>query len=455
MKLSPKLYSKALFSILFLAAFLFSNAKVFADWHMYEQEIGVKPIEVYHSENSHKTYVLCAGDESENPSIWSKDINGNFQKLADIDSDFAPHPLGFHPAYHNNLAFYPSDTSVQVYDLNTGMKVKQYDFNGSVFGCDYRDGKLFVSIRDYPEGGWVADSNFVAVFDVENETVEKTMRVGDNVGCVEVFRGYQGKDWLAILCEGTFGANDSKMFFVDLSEEKYNIVDTLELEGDTGFDIIDGSEIMNRIYAVMNGSHEIVKITSEYRNIESRFPLPTEGYNGPRKGDIYGGGFASPELTISTYSQNVYLLNATTGSIIDSLETPGWSEGIAVSNDFAIYTSMIYKPDYSYEPDNLIITYQSSLSVDEKNAEFGAKLYPNPAIGETKIEAEFSAGVAHVEIEIVNSIGEIVYRNIKSNFAGDIFETSISPSALGLNAGAYIVRLRKGSETKRVKLIVE
>jgi hypothetical protein len=214
------------------------------------------------------------------------------------------------------------------------------------------DGKeialMYSSKKDY-----VSPGEFT-IFSLANKTVLFSTYIGINPQHILAFPESQTL-MCAILCEGTFGSNDSKIFFVlKPNSNNPNIsIDSIDI-GDTGNYLAESNGIL---LAVMNGSHEITAINLEDRTLIGKFPVGTSGYNGPREAVIDPSGI----VFVSTYNSDIRKGLLSNGTLEGILDPKGKPEGIALING-ALWVANAYKSG-SYDYDSTITIMEQPVGI--------------------------------------------------------------------------------------------
>jgi hypothetical protein len=132
-----------------------------------------------------------------------------------------------------------------------------------------------------------------------------------------------------ILNEGSYGANNSSLYYMDWKQDTLNNSDIYLMQnqqqlGDVGQDIIAAN---GNIYVTLNGSNYIAKLNS-YGMEKARFSFNEYSNLGSIRYVVESDGF----LYVSSYGGYVSKINATSMEYVDSVKVGANPEGIAEAN---------------------------------------------------------------------------------------------------------------------------
>jgi hypothetical protein len=360
---------KKTMKFLFLLLFCFCSSSSIIHSQYSSIGVGHQPLSIF-QQNVDTVHVFCNG------------IDKNFDGICQLDSGDVPATWWQFDAYTKALKgisvmergyfdfpFRNAITKQNMYCSRTN-KIEQYDLStrqlidSSIVQLDnpslkitaitalQNDGKeialMYSSKKDY-----VSPGEFT-IFSLANKTVLFSTYIGINPQHILAFPESQTL-MCAILCEGTFGSNDSKIFFVlKPNSNNPNIsIDSIDI-GDTGNYLAESNGIL---LAVMNGSHEITAINLEDRTLIGKFPVGTSGYNGPREAVIDPSGI----VFVSTYNSDIRKGLLSNGTLEGILDPKGKPEGIALING-ALWVANAYKSG-SYDYDSTITIMEQPVGI--------------------------------------------------------------------------------------------
>ena len=94
------------------------------------------------------------------------------------------------------------------------------------------------------------------------------------------------------------------------------------------------------------------------------------------------------------------------------------------------------------------VTVETCIGIDEKDAAASWAVYPNPTWGEIALDISSAIG-KDVTVEILNLLGETVYRQTKLNETGTL-TVDLSENATGV----YYVKISSEENVKTVRLVL-
>ncbi len=463
-----------IFSLMLLPIILFSSS-----YHLYkEYEVGKYPISIIYDEQS-GYHVYCDRYDSnfngiyepelgETKSSWwgisSPQSDNEAQLLKEFDWEFTTGfstGCGLRPAIQDGIIYFNTTTGVYPYRLSNAELIE----DGIVpIGCNavsIFENKMYLSVRHIPDGEYVADTNYVIVYDMQNKVVTDTLPAIANVQQVLCFakNTFNYDYYLLVLNEGFMGGNDSKLQVYKILENSYELVKVIDL-GDTGNNMIyDG---VGNIYVAMNMSHQIQVISTDSFAISKSVPVPTSGYDGPRQiykfekeniplkqknNDPNAQKSDTPFMyCVSTYGGNVYIYSDE--DLIDSVETTGKLEGVLSEPFSGIGVTNAFQKG-TYTADNRVSFYTSYTSVEDNvldNSLFN--VYPNPASNFINISSKESL----IEnIELISLQGNTVFQkqlNKENSY-------KISLESLNLPNGLYFLKILSGNAISNYPVIIK
>ncbi len=179
-----------------------------------------------------------------------------------------------HPALDRatGLMFVGVGDSVWAFTSRTQVRGTEPVFVGSheAIGYDERSAVLLISQRPS-----FTDPGSVVVIDLLNKG-QTTVGVDVNPQMFDFYRTANNDLVGIVLCEGTFGAADGSIVFLDAAG-----VTSLAVGDTPNHLLVDDNT--NTAYVVLNGSHEIAVIDLDTRTITARWSTGTSGFDGPRE----------------------------------------------------------------------------------------------------------------------------------------------------------------------------
>jgi hypothetical protein len=363
--------------------------------------------------------------------IMSGNLNGTLLKELDFAS--LPFPTRIAIDNTNSFLYYPNGLIINKLLLETGDVITSFNpFQNIELPSDayiasvyHNNGYLFLSLRGTNFNSFyiVRESDSQIVFETATEAnPQQSLVVGK---------------YLFILCEGSFGQNDSKLWVYELrsfDETSFEIAFVKDIEiGDTGNHLaLAGS---NTLIITMNGSHQIHLLNVNDLTIEKTIQLPTTSYNGPRESGVIGDSI----IVTTAYDGNLYIFNFD-GNQIGSINTTDKLEGVYTyifpnpnMNYYIVAASSPFHPDYT--SNDKVYVFLNFSDVAETNRISEINPYPNPANDFVKI----SLG-SELDQEFTLSIFDGIGNKIKDfhfHFAGSEILIPVND----LPTGYYIARL--------------
>lgn len=251
-------------------------------------------------------------------------------------------------------------------------------------------------------------------------------------------------DNAAILCEGTFGVENS---FLQLND---GLTSTDLLLGKAGNHIFYEGKGHDSMYVTVNGSHKIVIVDLRKSEIVKEIPTGTEkdDYNGPRESAIIG-----KTLFVTTYNSDVREFNIETGAMTGILDSKGKPEGLSVINGKLWVANAYLSKSYSYG--NTVAVFDFPLAVEEYFTENKNIVFPNPARTSTTISTTFNGQVnTPVQVEVYSVSGIKLFS--ATSFLGSNGEVSytLPIEENNFSTGTYFVRLSANNKVQTSRLTV-
>ncbi|MCX7908307.1 MAG: T9SS type A sorting domain-containing protein [Ignavibacteria bacterium] len=305
-------------------------------------------------------------------------MNGNFTGSLLTELDFGSLPFPTRIAIDNigNFAYIPNKLTISKILLESGDIITTINPfsklnlppDAYISSVDFVNGYLFLSVRakNYNNFFIVKESTLDIIFETATEpNPQQSVVVGN---------------YLFILCEGTLGQNNSKLWVYEIkSFDQWEIAFVKEFEiGDTGNHLRKVGN--DKLLITMNGSHQIHILNVTTLQIEKTIQLPTSGYDGPRESGIIG----DKTIVTTAYDGNLYIFD-TNGNQLGRISIANKLEGIFTytfpnpnMNFSIVVATSPFLPNY--QPNDKIYLFVNFLSNVENNIFLNNfKIFPNPA----------------------------------------------------------------------------
>jgi hypothetical protein len=331
----------------------------------------------------------------------------------------------------NRIAIYNTETQAVINDSTTIVP----DSLGQIYAVTLDSDNMILSCRS----SFDKPGTLVIMY---RDTVEGILPTHVNPQQSVFYRSTLGKIGLAVLNEGSFGANNSTVHLTGGTTDTTNV--TIPL-GDGGNHIFYEGLGHDSMYVTVNGSHKIVIVDLVKKEIVKTIPTGTTGYNGPRESAVIGD-----KLFVSTYNSDVREFDITTGALVATLNSKGKPEGLTVING-KLWVANAFGSG-SYTPDSTIAILESSLAVEEYFTESKNIVFPNPAITSATISTSFSGQAnAPVAIELYSLTGTKLFSI--STTSGSNGEVNFALPLQDVSAGTYFVRVISGTMVQVTRLM--
>ena len=319
----------------------------------------------------------------------------------------------------------------------------------------------YLSIRIYgnPENPYSPTENQVLIYNTETKEVEDTIKTqATNVQqTLPYFNEQTNENLLAVLCEGEQNKGSAVEFY-NLSTKE--LKKSIEL-GNTGnfllFSMLEyklgGNNTIKLplLTVVINGEHKVQVIDANtlstdipifaLAGIPTEYPIPTEGYNGPRelatnsKAEFYVTAYDGKIYKFSpvkTGAQATEIVVANEG-VPESITAPENPDN-ATKVEFAF--TNIYKGVGTYTPnDEVVVVYQNDGSIN--STQETASLFPNPIKNKAIVNIPTSLGET-INVEVLDLLGNKIQIIENVNVSNNSFELDINEN---LSTGYYVLNL--------------
>ena len=399
-------------------------------------------------------YIIDPGDEA--PSWWRLKINPTdpnlmFELTKIHTFEFSTIGWPFRPAIdeQNRVIYISQGSSVSAYNYDNGELITQNVVSISAAGLSIAYGKLFISERVWADG-----SGRVLVYDLTQKIITDTIPA---YAYVQQTIPY-GNNMLAILNEGNFGSNDSKIYFVKINETDFEQQAIVDVGGSANHILIHGDSL----FVTNNASVRINVIDLNTYSIVDSILFSMDSWSGPRE------SFYSTDenlLYTSTYSGTLYISDPSTMKIVDSLPELGKADGIAVNQiisgtNCVVITNPLNQ--FAYWTDSTITIYIKAVNgVNDKSvSSTKSYIYPNPVNLSSQINIASQLNFKdNYEIRIVDESGNTCATIYNINLLLSL--DSILPSILtidlkpyNLAQGTYFIIIQNEKESQVVKFCV-
>jgi hypothetical protein len=255
-----------------------------------------------------------------------------------------------------------------------------------------------------------------------------------------------------VLCEGTFGQNNSVVQFLRPGEARI-----VPVGGTGNFLLLSGDTLL----VVANGSHELYLLDAGTGLWLSRLPISvgTSGFGGPREAVLLYLPNGQATALVSTYSRDVRWIDLASGEVLQILPTQGLAEGMALRrlrDTLELWVVQPFTP--AYAPESTVTVYRLPLPVSVEEPAMALQqpqLFPMP-VSEGPVLLRWRvpelAGVS-AAVELFSGDGRCWARWTVPCREGMV-EALLPISRRLLPAGVYSVRVRVGAHTAHVPVVV-
>jgi hypothetical protein len=442
---------KTLFSTLCLASLLLSSAAYAQRQPDKLINVGVQPLAVM-PDSSGNIHVLCNGADNNFNGIFEADSGdirpswyvldhktGNVLRSRTLDH-YLQFPL--RAGIAANLLVLPNGKKVEVYNAATQQLIDSALFTmPDSLGTITAVTPVTVSNKNEIAGLMISSrKNFTSPGYFSLLSEKGSLRYIFPVGINPQHSVTAGQDEnmiLAVICEGAFGAGNSKVYVFFPPEMGNNpVIDSFDV-GDTGNYLVVAD---NLLLAISNGSHKIVAYDLDLRRVLGEFPTGTTGFDGPREGVVIP---SEAQLYLTTYSSDLRIGSILDGSQKGAWNTKGKPEGIVYSNN-AIWVANAYKSG--------AYTYDSTVAMFSMNTS-SVQEYMNNATGQgIMIQSQNEAVTVHAiaagnlnmpEFQVMDIRGNCIAKapaTISTNAMGAQVLQATLPMQ-GNSTGLYMVQL--------------
>lgn len=420
-------------------------------------KVGQQPLAIIPVGNT--VHVFCNGNDMNFNSIYepdSGDVAASWWVLdtqtrtvikhREFTDRYLPFPLRIDMDRSQSSFFIPTNNRVSIFSTATQASEKDTavvlpDSLGQIYALSTEsssNGMLISCRSSFDKPGYL-------VF-FENGKIQGTIPTLVNPQQTVFYRtstGTQNRIGNAVLNEGGFGAANSTIQLYGDKKEDSVVVNILI--GDGGNHIFYAGNGHDSMFVTVNGSHKVVIIDLNKKEIVKSIPTLTTGFNGPRESVVIGD-----KLFVTTYNSDVREFDITTGALVATLNSKGKPEGLTVING-KLWVANAFGSG-SYTPDSTIAILESSLAVEEYFTENKNMVFPNPAIASASISTSFSGQAnAPVAIELYSLTGTKLFSI--STTSGSNGEVNYALPLQDVSAGTYFVRVISGTMVQVTRLM--
>jgi DNA-binding beta-propeller fold protein YncE len=375
---------------------------------------GFQPLSIHQVADT--VHVFCNGNDidfdgiyepnnGELPASWLKyhAKSGNLIARRDVTHTYFSIP--FRPAFTNSNFYNPNGNSIEVYDMTsqqlidsailtlpnpqstiTALCVLSLNLNG--------EEKTVIAMSH--KTSFTQNGSF-GLYSIADKKIIAETEVGVNPQMIKAFRNLLGEVEFAILCEGTFGGKNSKLYRLlptpnsgfPFKTEFYDL-------GDTGNYFIIQDQLA---LTVMNGSHEIIPINLATNTVLPGYPAGTTGYDGPREIVLDS---TTNRVFVSTYASDIRIGSFISGDVLGILEPAGKPEGLAII-DGKLWACNAFKKG-EYAPDSTIAIFDIGLTSVQEKKDSHISITLKQGICTIISEENF----AHADIRVIDAHGKVV-----------------------------------------------
>jgi hypothetical protein len=313
-------------------------------------EVGMQPSKVYYDNVNGLFHVFCLGAdnnyngvkdvEDESPSWWVVDRDDIENPEKKIEFEFGYMGFPFRPCFdiESRELIFSQGGKIKIYNIDNFSFVREAgDYYASAISK--KGDLLALSLNtEYMNNGELLIYNYKT-----NEEIG-SLRTGLNVQ-QSIFYKQGNKDMLAVISEG-LGNMDAVLQIAEINGDSIKIVKEYEGLGNTAnYMAINSENLINpsRLVLVLSGSNEIMNIDLNNFAITSTITTETSGFNGPREAQFV----SSTEILVTTYNEDVRLIDLILGEVKKILPVQSKAEGLCYIQDEYLLVCNILNTDYS------------------------------------------------------------------------------------------------------------
>ena len=375
---------------------------------------GFQPLSIHQVDDT--VHVFCNGNDidfdgiyepnnGELPASWLKyhAKSGNLIARRDVTHTYFSIP--FRPAFTNSNFYNPNGNSIEVYDLTSQQLIDsailtlpnpQSTITALCVLSLNLHGEEKTVIAMSHKTSFTQNGSF-GLYSIADKKIIAETEAGVNPQLIKAFRNLLGEVEFAILCEGTFGGKNSKLYRLlptpnsglPFKTEFYDL-------GDTGNYFIIQDQLA---LTVMNGSHEIIPFNLATNTVLPGYPTGTSGYDGPREVVL---DTITNRVFVSTYASDIRIGSYISGDVLGILEPMGKPEGLAII-DGKLWACNAYKKG-EYAPDSTIAIFDIGLTSVQENTDSRISITLKQGMCTIISEENFT----NADIRVIDAHGKVV-----------------------------------------------
>lgn len=330
----------------------------------------------------------------------------------------------------DGIVLMPSGNSVYYFDKNEN-KFTDSLLIGHYASCTYREsGYNVIGFSDSS-----VNKSFIRI--VKPLSFDEVAEVGTNVIDCILFENEAGVGAVSV-SQGEDGVANAKANILRIDEN--GISENISLDiGSSGNSVAINSD-QTSAAIVMYGSHEVHIVDLIGGTITNTISTNTSDMGGPRQ-----VVFHNSSLYVTTYSNQVLILDLVKGEQVGTILIDGNSEGIVVKDNLLLVANSSYE---DFMPCSRLLTFDIDKITNveyTKPSEQTVRVYPNPVVDKFHIVSDDIAGT--YDIVIFDEKGRVVATKSGNNTA----EIVLIVKSLGLSSGTYTALI---NNKKTVRFVV-
>ncbi len=449
---------KILSMIIVISVLFFHVEYLIGEWFKYKTIIaGIRPVAII-PDLQNNFNIFCAGWDSNYNDIFEPDsgdvlaswwkIDRDTEKFYKvIDFDWGLIDVPFRPFVYKNTIFIHHNHRVESYNINTGELLDSSVCNLDAIAISVLENKIFVSLRVDENKDWVIDTNIVVIYDLLKKEILDTIPAYNYVQQTLPFN-FNGENYLAVLNEGIFGQNDSKLQIVKINDNNFENIKVINV-GSGGNHLSFKNEVLS---VATNTSRQLHFISPIDFEIFHTIILDVSAWDGPRELQILS--LNVPEnnkfsVAVSTYDGYLYILEIdlekNENKLLYKLLCDGKPEGFYYDN---INQELIIANPYitgTYKPNDSVTIYKTTTNavlnpVNELNVE----IFPNPFSESLFILINNAIYGMCYNIDLISVSGQVIKSYSLTPDVNNRLKLNIDSDKAGLFDGLYLLKISDG-----------
>jgi len=426
--------------------------------------LGSQPLLVYFDEANFTLHFFCNGidvnfngifDEGEDePASWyayemlNAADDDDFKLVHEFDRffkfPFRPTIIGTSGAGNGRILLPFSNTVdeewseiatgyIASYDLVTYDVLNENLYIGNVNGVGHAGSDHYLLARN-PNFG---ENGIVDVYSASARRVLQSLEGGINVMDSRSTMTSDGKLRIATISNGAYGEDQSVIHVGEVVHMQDFEKTEIQIGKQANHLVLAG----DRAFVTCGKSHDVYIINLITEEVESIVNVGTTGdFDGPRECVVID----ESTIAVTTYSNDVRLIDVVQNSVLSIGETGGKAESAFLFNFPGeaphLIVTVPLNPDYS--PNNLIKAFEIGVSsVRSDNLSLKANIYPNPVVD------KFSFELNEELVMDNNSMYSIFDVSGKVVASGNLTTNTVNVSDLNLLNGQYFFMFTVGNKS--------